>query len=60
MRLIRSEVARCRRILDSMATGAGESVAEPWVRVSVEELLRSGTSQLADEDRVDLTVDAES
>ena len=57
VRLIRGEVARCRRILDSMATGAGESVAEAWVRAPVEDLIRAGISELADAQRVDLVVD---
>ena len=46
MRLIRSEVDRCRRILDSMASAAGESVGEELVRVSAADLLATTIREL--------------
>ncbi len=56
VQLIRSEAARCRRILDAMAAGAGETVGEPWATVPAEEILRSAISELAEAERVDLFV----
>ena len=57
VRLIRGEVARCRRILDSMATGAGQSLGEEWARVAIEELMRSALSELSHAERIDLIVE---
>ncbi|HEY5313218.1 MAG TPA: ATP-binding protein, partial [Pirellulales bacterium] len=54
LKLIRSEVDRCRRILDSMALGAGECIGEEWVRVSPQELLASAVRELATADRVEI------
>ncbi len=39
-RLLRAEVERCRRILDRMASDAGETTGEAPVLVAVDELLR--------------------
>lgn len=56
-RLIRSEVDRCRRILDSMASTAGESVGEAWQRTTTDELLRTVFANTAAGDRLEMTVD---
>jgi two-component system sensor histidine kinase RegB len=57
MRLIRSELDRCRGILDSMASAAGESVGEEWTGVSASEWLNAASAALSAKDRVDLCVD---
>jgi two-component system sensor histidine kinase RegB len=44
--LIRSEVDRCRAILEQLATDAGEVTGETPVRVSVDELVRDVLGQL--------------
>jgi two-component system sensor histidine kinase RegB len=54
LRLIRSEVDRCRRILDAMASSAGESIGEELVRISPAELLAAAKRELAAADRVDI------
>lgn len=56
-RLIRSEVARCREILDQMSADAGESAGEPLVRVSVRALLESVLDNVGAEDRVSLAIE---
>lgn len=50
-RLIRQEVARCRKILDQMATDAGESTGEEMVRMAAGELLDETLAGMRDADR---------
>lgn len=57
MRLIRTEVDRCRKILDSMASHAGESAGEQFVPVSVDELLAATLAELTVADRIELTLE---
>ena len=55
-RLIREQVAGCRRILDQMTLDTGTQVGEPMVDLSVGELLESTVGELPDRDRVDVEV----
>jgi two-component system sensor histidine kinase RegB len=56
IQLIRSEVDRCRRILHSMASGAGESIGEELTPISASELLTAAMGDLAAADRIDISV----
>jgi two-component system sensor histidine kinase RegB len=49
-RLIRSELQRCRRILDSMAAEAGQATGEVPVHMAVEELVRATLDTLPPND----------
>jgi two-component system sensor histidine kinase RegB len=51
-RLIRDEVQRCRRILDQMASEAGESAGEAFRAVEPRELLDEVTLDLRERERV--------
>jgi two-component system, sensor histidine kinase RegB len=55
-RLIRSELQRCRRILDEMAARAGENAGEDTVRVPLGSLMAEGLAALTSEQaaRVDV------
>ena len=53
--LIRSELDHCRKILDGMASGAGQSLGEEMLPVTVEELLEETLDGLSRRDRVELT-----
>ncbi|HWC89290.1 MAG TPA: ATP-binding protein [Pirellulales bacterium] len=57
VKLIREEVDRCRRILDSMALGAGECIGEEWVPVSPQEVLASAIRELSAADRVEIATE---
>ncbi len=59
VQLIRAEVDRCRRILDSMAAGAGESVGEELVELSPEELVESAFRELSTADRIEFEMPAD-
>lgn len=56
-RLVRDEVARCRRILDRMTLESGESAGEALVDLSVSELCEDILSEVAESERVDVKVD---
>ena len=56
MQLIRTEVARCRKILDSMASRSGENVGEEFVPTLVADLLAAVVNELAAGDRIDLVL----
>ncbi len=58
-RLIREEVQRCRRILDQMASDAGESAGEAFRSVSPAELLQEATLDLAELSRVSVAIDTQ-
>jgi two-component system sensor histidine kinase RegB len=58
LELIRGQVARCKEILTQMAAGAGENVAEPFVRLSVGEWARAALDGLPGGERVDAALDA--
>ncbi len=58
-RLIRTEVQRCRHILDQMASDAGESAGEPFQWVTTSELLREATEDLRELSRVEITVQSD-
>lgn len=53
MRLIRVEVDRCRKILDSMASRSGKDVGEAIISVGIDDLLAAVAAELADRDRID-------
>lgn len=53
-RLIRTEVGRCREILDLMITDAGESAGEPMVWLSAQDLFEASCKGLRDAKRVEL------
>lgn len=55
-RLIREQVASCRRILDQMTIDTGTQVGEPMVDLTVGELLEATVAELPDSERVDLVV----
>jgi two-component system sensor histidine kinase RegB len=60
VRLIRSQVERCRAILERMAADAGQTAGEGMVAVSVEELVAAALAGLPAEPpvRVELTAEA--
>lgn len=51
-RLIRDEVARCRRILDQMSLDAGAEVGEEMARVTARELVDRAIDKLVGRDRI--------
>ena len=55
-RLVRDEVARCRRILDRMTFDAGDQVGEELVSMSLEALLRTTVEHVPGGSRVDVEV----
>jgi two-component system, sensor histidine kinase RegB len=55
-RLMREEVARCRRILDRMTLRSGESVGESLSALTVEELLGETLAELQGRERVRVAV----
>jgi two-component system sensor histidine kinase RegB len=55
-RLIREQVDRCRAILDRMAGEAGETPGEPFVDLTLADLLAQSTEDLAVVGRVDVAV----
>ncbi len=57
IQLIRSQVALCRRILDSMTVGAGECVAEEWECTTPQNFLEWVISDMAAVDRTDLDIE---
>ena len=58
--LIRSELDHCRRILDGMASGAGQALGEEMLPVTSQELLEETLQGLSRRDRVTLESDEES
>ena len=56
-RLIRSETARCRSILDQMGARAGESISEPPVVTRVAELLENTVALMPEKSRGRIQVD---
>ena len=52
--LIRSELDRCRNIIDRMSSHAGDTIGESIGPVSVEEITRRTLDGIADSDRVEL------
>ncbi len=57
VRLIRDEVARCRRILDRMNVDAGEQAGEPLEPVEVSALVAHVVAELQEPERVDVRVE---
>ncbi len=58
--LIRSELSHCRRILDGMASGAGEAMGEEMRPVTVSELIDETLAGLHRRERVELAIDPSS
>jgi len=58
-RLIREQVASCRRILDQMTIDTGTQVGEPMVDLTVGELLEATVSELPDNESVVVDVAVE-
>jgi len=58
-RLVREQVDRCRRILEQMATDAGEVPGEPFVDVTLPELIDDSTGDLFGRDRLEVLVASE-
>lgn len=56
LRLVRTQVERCRLILQRMAAGAGEAPGEALVRVPVLECVRAALEQLESTERVGVEV----
>jgi len=57
--LIRSELDRCRKIIDRMSSHAGDTIGESIGPVSVEEISMQTLDGIADSDRVKLLLPAE-
>ena len=55
--LIRSELDHCRKILDGMASGAGQALGEEMLPVTSRELLEETLEGLSGRDRVTLDLD---
>jgi two-component system sensor histidine kinase RegB len=55
-RLIRAELERCRRILDSMAAEAGQATGEAPTAVTADALVRGTLAALAEQDAARVTV----
>ena len=55
--LIRSELDRCRKILDRMASHAGETVGEAIKPISMGSLVEAVLNELPDRSRVDVIMD---
>jgi len=60
IRLIREQVARCRLILDQMASGAGESAGEGLESLALEELLARATRNVRPAPAVELRLAGDS
>ncbi|MEX0819670.1 MAG: ATP-binding protein, partial [Pirellulaceae bacterium] len=58
--LIRSELDHCRRILDGMASGAGQALGEEVRPVTTQDLLNETLEGLTRRDRVTLDIDDDS
>ncbi len=58
-RLIRSEVARCRAILDQMAADAGQSAGEEFAPFTIPALVDQAIANLVGRERVDVTIGGE-
>jgi two-component system sensor histidine kinase RegB len=56
-RLIREEVERCKHILSQMASDAGESAGEAFVRIAPHVLLEMALEDIAERDRVVVKVE---
>jgi two-component system sensor histidine kinase RegB len=56
-RLVRDEVARCRRILDRMNVDAGEQAGEPLVPCAVGALVAHVVAEISEPARVDVRVE---
>jgi len=59
-RLVRAELERCRRILDSMAADAGQAVGEAPTAVTVDDLVRGTLAALPEQDAARVTVSGRS
>lgn len=57
-RLVREEVARCRRILDRMTLDAGESVGESWAELGVARLFEETLAEFPGRERVRVEIEA--
>jgi two-component system sensor histidine kinase RegB len=55
--LIREEVERCKHILTQMASDAGESMGEAFVRTDARTLLEMALEEVAERERVELALD---
>jgi two-component system sensor histidine kinase RegB len=55
VQLIRGEIDRCRRILNSLASSAGEGVGEQWLVTSADELLALA-AELPEAERLDVVI----
>ncbi len=53
-RLVRTEVARCRRILDRMSTESGDRAGEAWVRIAVGEVVDDTLEEFPHPDRIEV------
>jgi two-component system sensor histidine kinase RegB len=56
--LIRTEVARCRKILDQMSLDAGDTVGEEIVPIAISELIEGALSKIRSRDLVRLDLGA--
>jgi two-component system sensor histidine kinase RegB len=59
VRLIRSQLERCRKIIDRMASHAGEAIGESILPVTIDQLTRATLEGLIGRERVDLLIDPE-
>lgn len=56
LRLIRSELRKCREILDQMSSDAGETMGEPLSRIRIDRLIDLAHGELGGSDRVRVTL----
>ena len=56
-RLMRTEVARCRRILDRMSTESGDKAGEAWARIAIGEVIDDTLDEFPSPDRVEVELD---
>ena len=55
---MRTEVARCRRILDRMSTESGDKAGEAWARIAIGEVIDDTLDEFPSPDRVEVELDA--
>lgn len=58
MQVIRTEVDRCRGILDRMAASAGEAVGEKVIIIAVPEIIKQVINGLSDTSRIDVSLNS--
>ena len=55
--LIRSQLDRCRKILDRMSSRAGDVIGEPYVEVTMQQLADEVLGELLDREQIQVTIE---